>query len=129
MSLSPFASFQTAPQRTPGVSEIRAAIAAHVRDLIGEDDPEFTDELIGSFRENAAELCDQAEAGYAAGNTRAIASAAHQIKGSASNVGLAHVAHDWHVVEEASRDQTLALGRLVAEAVAAVRHIVAALDG
>ena len=115
-------------QRTRGISEIRQTIAAHVRDLIGEEDDAFTAELISAFRETVGALCGKAEAGYADGNTQAIAAAAHQIKGSAGNVGLRRVAHDWHSVEEAAVRNDPDLDRIVAESVATARHIVSVLE-
>ena len=129
MSSSPTAPSRTDAQRTRGVSEIRSTIARHVRALIGEDDDAFADELIESFRDTVGELCDRAEAALRADDLQRVAAACHQIKGSAGNVGLARVAHDWHAVEEATLRRDPDLGRILKESLATARHIVAVLEG
>lgn len=129
MSSSPPVSAPAVPQRTRGVSEIRATIAGHVRELIGEDDPGFTDDLIEAFRDSVGSLCTQTLEALQDGDTHKIAAASHQIKGSAGNVGLSRIAHDWHAVETAAVRNDPDLDRIVKESVATARHIVAELDG
>lgn len=133
------------PADTP--SELLACVEAHVRDLLGEDDSEFTGELVASFCDSVGALCDRIEVAMAAGDIHPVMACAHQIKGSAANIGLSRIAEDWNAIEEAARhgtperdrrdqasggyadpDRRVAdLADRVAEAVAAVRHVAATL--
>ena len=126
-----------------------ARVQAHVRELLGEDDPAFVEDLVTSFCESVGGLCDRVEAAMAAGDLNRVIAGAHQIKGSAANVGLVRVAKDWHAVEEAARrshpdhdrrtsasDDGLSgpdrraggLAERVAESVATARHVAATLS-
>ena len=133
------------PRAAP--SELLARVREHVRTLLGEDDPEFTQDLIDSFCTSVDSLCERIEAAAAAGDHQGIMANAHQMKGSAANVGLPRVAEDWHAIEEAARrsapdadrrgpiqadydgpDRRLAsLQERVTESIATARHVAAQL--
>ena len=78
-------------------------VCAHVTDMLGEEDPEFVAELVESFASSSREAVADAQATRAAGDIEGLASAAHRLKGSASNVGLATIASTWNEVEETAR--------------------------
>jgi HPt (histidine-containing phosphotransfer) domain-containing protein len=76
-----------------------AALRAHVTDLIGEDDPDFVAELSETFCSSATDLVSRARDAHAAGDADTLKSVAHQMRGSALNVGLADLAEAWAHVE------------------------------
>lgn len=78
-------------------------VCAHVTDMLGEEDPEFVAELVESFSASSREAVADARATRDAGDVAGLASAAHRLKGSASNVGLTTIAAQWGTVEEAAR--------------------------
>ena len=92
-------------------SDLLARVQAHVRELLGEDDPEFTRDLVSSFCGSLTALCDRVEAALDAGDLQQVMASAHQIKGSAANVGLRRIAMDWHAVEEAALRSAPSLDR------------------
>ena len=97
-----------------------ASVRSHVADLLGEEDPEFVRDLVDTFSGSAHELVSQARALGAAGDLDGVGKVAHQLKGSASNVGLTDLESAWHRVEAGTRsgDATvlgLPLGHAVRE--------------
>ena len=98
-------------------------VCAHVTDMLGEEDPEFVAELVESFSVSSREAVADAQATRAAGDVEGLASAAHRLKGSASNVGLTSIASQWNEVEEAARgglSPDLALDRALGDTMQAV---------
>ena len=99
----------------PGASEPGAAAAdddaasllrdvrAHVRSLLGEDDEEFVAELAEAFVGSSQQALDAAVAARERGDAAGVASAAHALKGSASNVGLKALTEAWSDVETGTR--------------------------
>lgn len=98
---------------------LTAAVRAHVAELLGEEDPEFVQDLVDAFSGSAHDLVASAETARAGGDLDAIGGVAHQLKGSASNVGLTDLEEAWHRVESGARagDPT-ALGLPLAAAIA-----------
>ena len=94
------------------------ALRAHVADLLGEDDPEFLAEITATFRDSATSLSAQARAAQTAGDAAALRAVAHQMRGSAANVGLSGLADAWARVENdaVGPDEALALTDAVLEA-------------
>ncbi|MDT0631737.1 response regulator [Rubrivirga sp. S365] len=78
-------------------------VCAHVTDMLGEEDPEFVADLVESFAASAREAVAEAESTRSAGDVAGLAAAAHQLKGSASNVGLNTIAGRWGEVEAMAR--------------------------
>ena len=78
-------------------------VSAHVTEMLGEEDPEFVADLVESFAVSSREAVADAEATRSAGDAAGLASAAHRLKGSASNVGLGALATQWGEVEETVR--------------------------
>ena len=78
-------------------------VAAHVTDMLGEEDPEFVADLVESFAVSSREAVADAQSTRSAGDADGLASAAHRLKGSASNVGLGSLATQWGEVEETVR--------------------------
>ena len=111
----------------PTAESIRNRLRAHVTDLLGEDDPEFIADLSETFTETATALLADARAAEAAGNVAAVAAAAHQLCGSASNIGLTTLAEAWRRVETAGGGAAAAT--LFAEAATQTEHAVEALAG
>ena len=106
-------------------------VQAHVVDLIGEEDPEFVAELIEAFIESSRDAVVEAQAARQSGDAAAVAAAAHTLRGSASNVGLATVARLWTEVEEGVRQGNLAVlqaafDRALAETARAIEQLAAA---
>ena len=110
---------------TADAEALRARLRAHVADLIGEDDPAFVADLSATFTSTAAALLADARTADARGDALALGAVAHQIRGSAANVGLADLAESWSRVERAA-DASEASDRLAAAA-AETEHAVAAL--
>lgn len=109
------------PTCLPDPSALREALRAHVTDLLGEDDPDFVAELAATFCASAAALVGTARAAAEAGDGDALRSAAHQMRGSALNVGLASLAAAWTRVEhgqDASPASALAETERAVEALA-----------
>ena len=82
-----------------------AQVRAYITDLIGEDDPEFTADLVATFAETSDEALADVRAAHAAGDAEAVAAAAHRLRGSASNVGLTDLTDLWTAVEETVRQR------------------------
>ncbi len=82
---------------------LRVAIRNHVTELVGEEDPEFVSELTETFTESARALLQRADEAAAAHDIDGIRTAAHQLRGSASNVGLRMIGDAWAPVETAAR--------------------------
>jgi CheY-like chemotaxis protein/HPt (histidine-containing phosphotransfer) domain-containing protein len=91
------------PASGPDAGALDAQVRAHVADLIGEDDPEFAAELVATFAETTRASLDAARAALRAGDGDAVGAAAHQLRGSASNVGLVGLVDVWAAVEEGVR--------------------------
>lgn len=109
------------PTSSPDPAALRDALRAHVTDLLGEDDPDFVAELAATFCDSASALVATARTAAAAGDTAALRSAAHQMRGSALNVGLADLAEAWTRVEhgqDASPEAALAATERAVEAMA-----------
>ena len=85
----------------PTAESIRDRLRAHVADLLGEDDPDFVADLSETFTETATALLADARAAQAASNMDGVAAAAHQLRGSAGNIGLSTLAEAW----DARRDR------------------------
>ncbi|MEM6288922.1 MAG: Hpt domain-containing protein [Bacteroidota bacterium] len=103
--------------------DLLSHVQAHVRSLLGEDDPEFVVDLVETFAATARQATDDAEAAASVHDTGALAAAAHALKGSASNIGLAALAGRWDMVERSARQGVEAeahLGRALAETQEAV---------
>lgn len=78
-------------------------VCAHVTDMLGEEDPEFVADLVESFAASSREAVAEARSTRSAGDAAGLAAAAHQLKGSASNVGLSAIAGRWDEVEAMAR--------------------------
>lgn len=87
------------PDRATVVDRVRA----HVADLLGEDDPDFTADLVATFVQTAQTALAEVEAALGAGDASALGAAAHQLRGSASNVGLTDLTDRWAEIDEAVR--------------------------
>lgn len=98
-----------APTCLPAPSALREALRAHVASLLGEDDPDFVADLADTFCTSAAEGVAAARAAAARGDAVGLRSTAHQMRGSALNVGLDHLAEAWARVEhgDAAPDDAL----------------------
>lgn len=101
-------------------SSLRDALRAHVTRLLGEDDPDFVAELTATFCESAAALVRDARDAWATGDAAALRAAAHQMRGSALNVGLTDLAEAWTRVEHegAAPDDALRQTERAVEAMA-----------
>ena len=86
------------------------AVRAHVREMLGEEDEDFVHELVESFAESSQQAIREIRTASAAGDREAIARAAHQLKGSASNIGLATLTESWDRIETDLRTGTADLG-------------------
>ncbi len=96
----------TDASHTDGARTARALldqIDAHVVDLLGEEDPEFVADLVGTFIESAQSAEAEARSARIGRDAAAVAAAAHKLRGSASNVGLGSLAALWTRVEEGLR--------------------------
>lgn len=80
---------------------LRGTVAAHVTDLLGEEDPAFVQDLIVAFCGSAHELVAQVRGSQDLG---AVGKVAHQLKGSAANVGLTEIETAWYRVEAGARE-------------------------
>ena len=83
----------------PDPSVLRDALRVHVADLLGEDDPDFVAELASTFCASATRLIETARAAAEAGDGAALRQVAHQMRGSALNVGLTRLAEAWTRIE------------------------------
>jgi len=94
---------------------LRSAIGAHVTELLGEEDPEFVQDLVDTFSASAHDLVATVRGSQDLGH---VGKVAHQLKGSAANVGLNEIESAWYRVEEGTRagDPTV-LGLALANAV------------
>jgi len=103
----PEPAFVARPASSDGEAEARTtlmtSVRAHVRDLLGEDDEAFVDELVASFMESSREAVHEAETARQSGDAEAVGAAAHKLKGSASNVGLDGLTEAWGAVETSIR--------------------------
>ena len=109
--------------------DLLAQIQAHVVGLLGEEDPEFVEDLVETFTETSRGALADARAAAQAGDAAALAASAHTLKGSASNVGLVGIAEVWDEVETAVRqghDASAAVERAVLETTEAVATLGAA---
>ena len=100
---------------------LRAALGAHVADLLGEDDPDFVAELSDTFCASATDLVARAREADAAGDTAALQNVAHQMRGSALNGGCAGRAAAWARVEhgtDASPEAAIAEAEAAVDALA-----------
>ena len=80
-----------------------AAVRAHVRDMLGEDDEDFVLDLVSTFSESSHEAIGDVAQARAARDAEAVAQAAHKLKGSASNIGLDGLTRRWNEIETAVR--------------------------
>ena len=94
---------------------LRSAIGAHVAELLGEEDPEFVQDLVDTFCASAHELVATVRG---AQDLAHVGKVAHQLKGSAANVGLNEIESAWYRVEAGARtDDPTVLGLALANAV------------
>ena len=91
------------PPAPGAASALLNDVRAHVRALIGEDDEEFVQDLIGAFASSSRQAASDAASASASGDAQGVAAAAHALKGSASNVGLTGLADAWGGIENAIR--------------------------
>lgn len=115
-----------APATAATAAALYDQVSAHVTDMLGEEDPEFVADLVESFAVSSREAVADAEATHSAGDAAGLASAAHRLKGSASNVGLGALAVQWGEVEEAVLGGAApddAVGRALRETVEAVKML------
>ena len=80
--------------------QLRSAIGAHVTDLLGEEDPGFVQDLVDTFCASAHELVAAARGSQ---DVEHVGTVAHQLKGSAANVGLKEIEAVWAHVEAGAR--------------------------
>lgn len=109
--------------------DLLAQIQAHVVGLLGEEDPEFVDDLVETFAETVREASADVRAAADAGDASRLSAGAHTLKGSASNVGLTGITAAWDEVETAARQglvATEAVERALAETTGAVASLAAA---
>ncbi|GAB5537360.1 MAG: hypothetical protein Rubg2KO_36090 [Rubricoccaceae bacterium] len=106
---------------------LRSAIGVHVTALLGEEDPEFVQDLVDTFCTSANELVATARGSQDLGH---VGKVAHQLKGSAANVGLNEIESAWYRVEAGSRagDPTV-LGLALANAVEVTARAADLLSG
>lgn len=106
---------------------LRSAIGAHVTELLGEEDPEFVQDLVDTFCGSAHGLAAQARSSQ---DLSEVGKVAHQLKGSAANVGLTDLEAAWHRVESGARaDDATVLGLALANAVEMTIHAADLLSG
>ena len=105
---------------------LRSVIGAHVAELLGEEDPAFVEDLVSAFCGSAHELVAQVQGSQ---DLEAVGKVAHQLKGSAANVGLNEIESAWYRVEAGARagDQTV-LGLALANAAALTQRAADALS-
>jgi CheY-like chemotaxis protein/HPt (histidine-containing phosphotransfer) domain-containing protein len=107
---------------------LRALIRTHVTELVGEEDPEFVAELTTTFTTSTQDLLERVDAAIRESDLNGIRAAAHQLRGSASNVGLRVIGEAWGPVEEAARaGDTGAVQSALPTALHKTRHAVAYL--
>lgn len=105
-------------------------IDAHVRELLGEEDPEFVADLVETFTVSSREAAAEAHAARQSQDADAVAVAAHKLRGSASNVGLYELTDLWTGIEEAARrGEPTALGPDLDRALAETTHATDLLAG
>jgi CheY-like chemotaxis protein len=109
-------------------ASLRNDVRAHVRALLGEDDEEFVVDLVDSFVASSEDAIEEASSAYRGGDWGTVASAAHKLKGSASNVGLESIASSWDQVETAVRDAGRVPGEAVEVAVTETKQAIALLQ-
>ncbi|MEO0557435.1 MAG: Hpt domain-containing protein [Bacteroidota bacterium] len=79
---------------------LRKAIGVHVAELLGEEDPEFVQDLVDAFCTSAHSLV---AAVRGSDDLEEVGNVAHQLKGSAANVGLKEIQAAWARVESGTR--------------------------
>lgn len=106
---------------------LRSAVAAHVTDLLGEEDPEFVQDLIATFCGTVHGLVGEVRGSQ---DLEAVGKVAHQLKGSAANIGLTDVEAAWYQVETGARagDATV-LGLALANAAEMTEQAATLLGG
>ena len=115
-----------ATQEASASAAIVEAVRAHVREMLGEDDEEFVQDLARSFAESSHHAIGQIRA--SGGDPQAIAHAAHALKGSASNMGLSALTECWGVVETRIRTGDSEVGGAVDRALADTARTVEMLE-
>jgi HPt (histidine-containing phosphotransfer) domain-containing protein len=109
---------------------LRSAIAAHVADLLGEEDPEFVNDLVETFCGSVHELVLRARGAQASQDLATAGKVAHQLKGSAANVGLTEIESAWYRVEAGVREgDPTVLGLALANAAEMTERAANLLDG
>ncbi|MGB3541845.1 response regulator [Rubrivirga sp.] len=109
-------------------ASLRNDVRAHVRALLGEDDEEFVVDLVDSFVTSSEDAVVEATTAYQGADWGTLASAAHKLKGSASNVGLGALATSWDHVEVAVRDAGQAPQDVVEAAMAETKQAITLLQ-
>lgn len=106
---------------------LRRAVAAHVTELLGEEDPEFVEDLVTTFCGSAHDLVAQVRGCQ---DLETVGKVAHQLKGSAANVGLVDLEAAWYQVETGARtgDATV-LGLALANAAEMTERAATLLGG
>ena len=123
-----------APSPEHAALQVQASVAvvetvrAHVREMLGEDDEEFVHDLVEAFSESSQQALREVRQASGAGDWAAVARAAHQLKGSASNVGLGALTQSWDHIETGLRQGTTDLGDALDQAVAETTQTVRALE-
>lgn len=102
-------------------------IRAHVRSLLGEDDEEFVTDLVETFSATSRQAVRDVSTATTTGDGEAVAAAAHKLKGSASNVGLASLASSWGGIETSIRSGGGLPAGALEQAVAETEQALAAL--
>lgn len=111
-------------------ARLRRAIGDHVTELLGEEDSEFVQDLVTTFCEAAHGLIANARSAANANDLNTAAGVAHQLKGSAANIGLTEIQEAWNRVETGARagDPTV-LGLALANAAEMTERAAHLLEG
>jgi HPt (histidine-containing phosphotransfer) domain-containing protein len=104
------------------------AALANLLAMVG-DDPEFVDELVGAYLEDAPVQVAAIRAAVDSGDATALVRPAHTLKGSSQNLGASRVAELSRALEERGRSGDLSdAGDLIDDLDRALRDLAGALD-
>ncbi len=93
------------------------------------DDPEFVDELVDAYLDDAPRLVEQIRTAISSGVAADVVRPAHTLKGSSASIGAREVEGVSRTIEERSRAEVMdGLGALADDLDAAVRRLVDVLD-
>ena len=113
-------------QQAAASAAVIEAVRSHVREMLGEDDEDFVQDLVESFTESSHQAIGEIRA--AGGDVRVVASAAHKLKGSASNMGLSALTECWGTIEASIRTGAVDLGDSLDQALADTTRTVRTLE-